>query len=93
MEKREHQITEEQHETQSFESDNAGRRGTISKDPIGASTTHDGLTTRTAQENEAAIKGNHGINQSTERRGRTKISGYSRKPVSGGSRLSGEEPK
>lgn len=102
MENREHQITAEQHGTQSFESqttrDVAERRGTISKDPIGASTTHDGLITRTARENEAAaIKGNqginHGINQSTERRGRNKVSGCSRNPASGGSQLSSEEPK
>ncbi|TGZ56808.1 hypothetical protein DBV15_02850 [Temnothorax longispinosus] len=57
-----------------------------------------GLTTRTARENEAAaIKGNqginHGINQSTGRRGRIKIGGCSRNPTSGGSQLSGEEPK
>lgn len=99
---REHQIIAEQHGTQSFGSTNnadvAERRGTISKDPIGASTTHDGLTTRTARENEAAtIKGNqginHGINQSTGRRGRINISGCSRKPMSGGTQLSGEEPK
>lgn len=56
-----------------------------------------GLTTRTAREYEAAaIKGNqgtnHGINQSTGRRGRIKISGCSRKPASGGSPLSSEEP-
>ncbi|KYM95128.1 hypothetical protein ALC62_14239 [Cyphomyrmex costatus] len=57
-----------------------------------------GLTTRTARKNEAAtIKDNqginHGINQSTGRRGRIKISGCSRNPVSGGSQLFGEEPK
>lgn len=57
-----------------------------------------GLITRTARENEAAaIKGNqginHGINQSTGRRGRIKISGCSRNPASGGSQLSGEAPK
>ncbi|XP_011686404.1 PREDICTED: uncharacterized protein LOC105449102 [Wasmannia auropunctata] len=65
--------------------------------------THDGFTTRTARENEAAaapaaIKGNqginHGINQPTGRRGRIKISGCGWKPAaSGGGQLSGEEPK
>jgi len=96
MENREHQIIAEQHSRLSH--GQHGRRGTINKDPIGASTIHDGLITRTAREYEAAaIKGNqginHGINQSTGRRGRIKISGCSRKPASGGSPLSGEEPK
>lgn len=56
-----------------------------------------GLITRTAWENEAAIKDNqginHGINQSTGRRRKIKISGCSRNPTSGESQLSGKEPK
>ena len=72
-----------------------GRRGTIDKksDRSVYIYYHDGFTA-TAWSNEAAsITVNRGYNQSTERRGRIKIDGCSRKRASSGSQLSSEEPK